>query len=223
MAKSDGPVTTTHDGMKEAGEGMTVKGRRTRESLIDAARRIAAHQGVGAVNVMAVCDAAGVGRTSFYNYFSDTDALLELIGAETVERFHETFEGIHGDLPRGLCRLMVCLSKVFQLAVDVPEDVLLLTELAEVYEMPGEMVRQQIRAEIEGAAQTGDIRLSRREITHYADFAARTTLALARAFAQGDYKPSEVMPMVRRVVLASGVHHEVLAQAETAVRRHRPR
>ncbi|WP_197508752.1 TetR/AcrR family transcriptional regulator [Mycobacterium sp. 1081908.1] len=70
--------------MKPA-EPVTPKGRRTRESLLDAGEAVAAAEGLAGVTIAAVTKHAGVAKGTFYVYFSDRDVFVDALH----QRFYE--------------------------------------------------------------------------------------------------------------------------------------
>jgi AcrR family transcriptional regulator len=63
-----------------------------RRSLIEQAETIALQQGLGAVTVQAVADAAGVTKGGFFHHFSSKQALLEAVVQDMLGRFAEVVE-----------------------------------------------------------------------------------------------------------------------------------
>jgi AcrR family transcriptional regulator len=59
---------------------------RTRAQLLDAARELFAMQGVEATRVGDITERADVGAGSFYNHFTDKDAIVEAILADAAEQ-----------------------------------------------------------------------------------------------------------------------------------------
>ena len=55
------------------------KRAKNRDALIDAARRLFAHQGFEATTIAAIAEAADLGFGTFYRYFPDKDAILEAV------------------------------------------------------------------------------------------------------------------------------------------------
>lgn len=66
----------------EAPVKLSSRGERTREALVRAGRRLFAVHAVDAVAIDDIVQAASVAKGSFYNHFSDKDALLRAIIAE---------------------------------------------------------------------------------------------------------------------------------------------
>src|SRR3954451_13333709 len=59
---------------------------RTRTSLLDAARELFAEQGVDATRVGDISERADVGAGSFYNHFTDKEAIVVAIITEAAEQ-----------------------------------------------------------------------------------------------------------------------------------------
>jgi AcrR family transcriptional regulator len=71
----------------------------TRRALFDAALDLFARQGYVETTLGALADHAGIGRTTFYDYFTDKDDLL----ASLVEEYlPAVFETMIGEIPRSL-------------------------------------------------------------------------------------------------------------------------
>jgi TetR/AcrR family transcriptional regulator, transcriptional repressor for nem operon len=66
-------------------EPVTPKGRRTRDSLLDAGESLAAENGLAGVTVAAVTTRAGVAKGTFYVYFEDRDLFVDALH----QRFYE--------------------------------------------------------------------------------------------------------------------------------------
>ena len=96
---------------------LTPKGKRTRAALVAAGRQIIAKKKPQALTGMDVCDLAGIGRTSFYNYFQDAEELSAAIAGEAGMAIKKQFDLLYRDLPRGLQRLEKCLSMILATAV----------------------------------------------------------------------------------------------------------
>ena len=111
---------------------LTPKARRTRSALLSAARAEIGRSGVPGVTVMAVCARAEVGRTSFYNYFEDVEALVSAVAIEVAEEIKERFDRLHQDMPRGRARLEACLGMILETAVSDSETTRLLVSLSGV-------------------------------------------------------------------------------------------
>jgi AcrR family transcriptional regulator len=73
--------------------------RETRRALLDGAFDLFGRIGYSETTLGDVADHAGVGRTTFYDYFSSKDDLLALLVEETLPA---VFEGLVGEVPRSL-------------------------------------------------------------------------------------------------------------------------
>ncbi|MEV5753663.1 TetR/AcrR family transcriptional regulator [Actinoallomurus sp. NPDC052308] len=69
----------------------------TRQSLLDAARRIVAAKGYAAVGINEILAAAGVPKGSFYHYFSSKDAFGEAMMKSYFDDYLATMDGIVAD------------------------------------------------------------------------------------------------------------------------------
>ena len=166
---------------------LTPKARRTRTSLLDAGRKLTGLYGSAGVNVMAVCAEAGVGRTSFYNYFEDVEALVAAVAIEAAKEIKARFDNLHSCQPRGRERLRACLKMILLLAVENPDTTLLLTSLVRSSPEVRNLLWSEIHTELSAVDE-----LQKEDVTKLSDFLAITTLALARQFAEGDLAPSSI-------------------------------
>lgn len=164
---------------------LTPKGRRTRSALLAAAATVVGRDGLSGLSVMSVCQEAGVGRTSFYNYFDDIDALSEAVALAATQRIKDGFDRLHADQPRGLERLEACLSMILHLAVEDRETTLLITALAESTPDIGRLLETEIMAELAAVPQIppGE----RESLTQLLSLAV---MALARQLAKGLIAPA---------------------------------
>lgn len=161
-------------------DNLTAKARRTRQNIVLAARDVLGRRGVAGVNVMEVCAAAKVGRTSFYNYFDDIDAVIAAIATDAAITMKEQFDGLHTGEPRGLFRLEKCLHMLLVTAKKDPSLVLLLTSLAVNEGSIRDLLSEEIRQELKGAGlDTGD------EADLKAEFLTSVVLTLSRDIALG--------------------------------------
>ena len=168
-------------------EDLTPKAHRTRASLLEAGRKLTGIHGAAGVNVMAVCAEAGIGRTSFYNYFDDVEGLVAAVATEAARKIKDKFDNTHSGQARGRKRLKACLKMILTLAVEDPDTALLLTSLAQSSPEVGDLLSSEIHAELTAA---NDRRIE--NIAGLSGFLATTTLALARHFAEGKLAPDSV-------------------------------
>ena len=171
--------------MAKLATDLTPKARRTRSSLIEAAQTIIGVGGVSGVTVMEVCDTAGVGRTSFYNYFDDVSALIENVALEAAEAVKFRFDQLHDGQPRGLLRLEKCLVMIQTMASDEPESMLLLTSLAQTVVSIPNMLQREFEQELDGAELEGSLHLTDLRREALIRFLTISTLALSREMALG--------------------------------------
>ncbi|CDR07447.1 TetR/AcrR family transcriptional regulator [Streptomyces iranensis] len=76
---------------------MSVTKVETRQSLLDAARRIVAAKGYAAVGINEILAAAGVPKGSFYHYFGSKDAFGEAMLKSYFDDYFATMDGIVAD------------------------------------------------------------------------------------------------------------------------------
>jgi len=181
---------------------LTRKALQTRRAIINAARRLIGIDGVDGVTIVSVCDAANVGRTSFYNYFEDTRSLLETLASDVSLEVQAEFEAMHGGLERGLERLERCLLMLFQKASSDPELGLLITALAQRYPAFLQILEEQISNELEAAFENRELDLPELEREAGLDFLVIAVLAVMRKFALGQIDPSSADVYVRFIMRA---------------------
>ena len=71
----------------------------TRDAILESALELFAQRGYGAVRVEDVAKAAGVSRTTFYNHFSERDAILATLFERLLGSDPEELEAHDGSLP----------------------------------------------------------------------------------------------------------------------------
>lgn len=178
---------------------LTPKAKRTRSALLAAARAELGHRGVAGLNVMAVCERAGVGRTSFYNYFEDTNALMSTVAHETAIEIKERFASLHTEVPRGFVRLEACLSMILETAVVDPEATLLVASLAGSVPEIMELLHAEISAELAAFAPVPE-----EEQPVLASHLSQTVLALAHQMAMGNLAKNSVEKHVEFMMRVCG-------------------
>ena len=186
--------------MAKQTDSLTPKAQKTRARLIAAARDIIGRDGVGGLNVMALCDAAHVGRTSFYNYFDDVSELVGEVALEAARTLKIQFDTLHDGSDRGLPRLKACLEMVLLFGVENPETALLLTSLSETNSEIRKMLQKEITEELNGAgfgADTGAGQIS--------DYLTVALLALVREIALNGARGDHAQHFVE-MMMAGCVH-----------------
>lgn len=181
---------------------LTPKARRTRASLIKAARVVIGRGGVTGVTVMEVCDIAKVGRTSFYNYFEGADQLIASVIQETAQSLKDQFDALHEGQPRGLDRLESCLDMILRLAVDDRETAMLVTSLAQNAHTKPELLHQEIEQELMGANRTGALSLTVKKRESLTQFLTITTMALCRELALGNLGKDQIASQIAIMISA---------------------
>jgi len=176
---------------------LTPKAQRTRAALLDATRDIVGASGVSATNVMTICDRAGIGRTSFYNYFDDTRDAVAEVARDAGNSIKAAFDAVHAGQPRGLDRLQACLTMVLEIGADDPSLALLLTSLAQADTTLPDLLSAEVAAELAGAGLDHD----RAETA--ARFVATATLALTRNIAEGRMSAARITTYVEMLMRAS--------------------
>lgn len=181
---------------------LTPKARQTRTSLIKAARTVIGEKGVSGVRVMEVSEAADVGRTSFYNYFVDSDDLVAAVIEEAAQSLKDRFDALHRGVPRGLQRLELCLEMILALAADEKETAMLITSLFQFNGTKPDLLHNEIEQELQGAFRNGELSLTddyRRSLTQFVEV---STMAICREIALGRMKRDEIAVQVTIILNA---------------------
>lgn len=64
-----------------------------RKAIRDAARRVFTTRGIESTGLAHVAEAAGMGRSSIYHYYTDKDSLIRDLAKDLLDREEEMFEG----------------------------------------------------------------------------------------------------------------------------------
>jgi len=146
--------------------------------------------------VQAICARAGVGRTSFYNYFDDATVLVAEIANHAGQEIRSAFDLLHDAQPRGHDRLSDCLAMILTIARDDPAHAQVLTALAQAERTLPDLMLSEITAELSGAG------LPDAFIATAAPFVTTATLALTQSIAVGQL-PAVDIPAYTRMLLAA--------------------
>lgn len=182
----------------------TAKGYRARTGLIDAGMRVLGRNGSNRLNVEAVCSEAGIGRTSFYNYFLNIEALFEAISTQFFKDFEALFEGFHQGLPRGATRLEKCLTGTLDKAVGDPGWGNIAARLDRTNGTMRALFQSSIAKEIKAARSAGDFTLRASEVPAYIDLITTTVFATTQALAQGSADKNNNTQLVKLLLRAAG-------------------
>jgi AcrR family transcriptional regulator len=102
---------------------------RTRNQLLDAARELFAQQGVEATRVGDITERADVGAGSFYNHFTDKDAIVEAILADAAEQQGRMVDALTAELDDPAEVMAVAHRHFVRLAQSDPTFALLVVRL----------------------------------------------------------------------------------------------
>lgn len=97
------------------------RSERTRAALIAAGRRLFSERPVDAVTVDDIVQAAEVGRGSFYNHFTDREALLRAISSEIRSSVERAVDRANADVADPAARVVRAVCTYLRYAVDDPE------------------------------------------------------------------------------------------------------
>ena len=94
---------------------------RTRAALLAAAREVFASQGVGAVTIQDITEAADVAKGSFYNHFDSKDAIVRAVVEEILAELGAALDVLSGPLRADPARVIaVCLRHTLRAFVGDP-------------------------------------------------------------------------------------------------------
>ncbi len=179
-------------------DGLTPKARRTRSAILTSAGTLIGRDGVKGVSVLSVCSEAGIGRTSFYNYFRDVDALISAVALEAATGIKDRFDRLHTDQPRGRDRLKACFEMILTLATEDRETMLLLTSLAQMTPEIEQTLNAEIVAELSANAHT-----SPEETALLGQFLSISTIAFSRHLAEGKLHEDSVQQLLEFLMRSS--------------------
>lgn len=148
-------------GVNRAGK----RAARTRTRMVQAARELIAENGLAALRIADITDAAGVGRGSFYNHFGTKDALVESVIVESLETLAAT---VLTEFPADSDPAVVASSadrRFIRLAYDDPNFARLLANLAHGDELFTNATLPYARAAIENGLRTGRFTVSDVDVT----------------------------------------------------------
>ena len=94
---------------------------RTRAALIAAGRRLFCERPVDAVTVDDIVQAAGVGKGSFYNHFTDREALVRAISAEIRAGVEGAIDQANAGVEDAAARVARACCTYLRFALDEPE------------------------------------------------------------------------------------------------------
>ena len=97
------------------------RAERTRAALIAAGRRLFCERPVDAVTVDDIVQAAGVGKGSFYNHFTDREALVRVISGEIRAAVERAIDRANADVEDPARRVARACCTYVRFALDEPE------------------------------------------------------------------------------------------------------
>ena len=97
------------------------RAERTRVALVTAGRRLFCERPVDAVTVDDIVQAAGVAKGSFYNHFTDREALVRAISAEIRAGVELAIDRANADIEDPARRLARACCTYLRFALDEPE------------------------------------------------------------------------------------------------------
>lgn len=105
------------------------RAERTRAALIAAGRRLFGERPVDAVSVDDIVQAAGVGKGSFYNHFTDREGLVRAIAGQVRATIEAAVDKANGGVDDPARRLVRAVCVYLRFALDEPETARLLVRI----------------------------------------------------------------------------------------------
>ncbi len=184
-------------------EAKTRKGYRARRKLLQAAAEVFSERGKEGTSVLAVCERADVGRTSFYNYFETIDELIDAVANELISDFAAGMSETYHGLDRGVDRLAGCLRFCLERAHADPTWARLVMQLDAVSNDVRAVFDEGGRPDVEGSIASGAFSLTRRDIPVFLNLMRAATIAAGRDLSTG-HADRTVIPQVVAMVLCAG-------------------
>ena len=100
---------------------VTLRQRRTRRRLLDAARQLLASGGTDALTIAAVTEAADIGFGTFYGYFASKEGLLSAVLADTGDRIIAELDALTAGLDDPAEVIAVALRHVLRIGNADPQ------------------------------------------------------------------------------------------------------
>lgn len=131
------------------------RAERTRAALISAGRRLYSERPVDAVTVDDIVQAAGVGKGSFYNHFSDRDALVRTISSEIRSRVESAITRANADVQDPARRLARAVCSYLRFALDGAESAGVLVRIHSGHTSLSAPLNRGLVEDIENGLSTG--------------------------------------------------------------------
>lgn len=194
----------------------TKKGFRARQSILAHASQLLGDFGPAAVTVSAICEAAQISRSAFYNYFASAEDAVDVLGKTFVEEITEQFDRLHQDRPRGLERLAYCLRFIQEMAARDPEWGKLIIQIQGVSPEVEAKLVQEVGQEIKAARKNGETALTTAQMTAFLTMAIATILRNCNDLALGKTDREIIGPSIFLILRAAGVEASVAKKFATA-------
>ncbi|MGH6963583.1 MAG: TetR/AcrR family transcriptional regulator [Phenylobacterium sp.] len=123
--------------------------------MISAGRRLYSERPVDAVTVDDIVQAAGVGKGSFYNHFSDRDALVRTISSEIRSRVESAITRANADVQDPARRLARAVCSYLRFALDGAESAGVLVRIHSGHTSLSAPLNRGLVEDIENGLSTG--------------------------------------------------------------------
>ena len=185
----------------------TKKGYLARKNILSATATLLGEQGIEGLNISAICQKAQMPRTSFYNYFSNLEEVLEALVLDIIIGFEKEFEVLHTYPERGAERLAACIFHLYKRAVNDPNWGKLASQLLKITDEVEHRFKHRAREEVI-AAIGNNFSLSNEDVEPYLDMITNTTFFYIHKLANKNAKLPLALRTVNLLLCAGGMQDE---------------
>ena len=186
----------------------TKKGYLARKNILLATATLLGEQGIEGLNISAICQQAQMPRTSFYNYFSNLDEVLEALVLDITTSFEKEFEVLHDYPERGAKRLATCIYHLYKRAANEPDWGKLASQLLKVTHEVEHQFKNRAREEVIAAIGSNNFLLSNDDIEPYLDIITETTFSYVYRLADKNATLPLALKTITLLLCAGGMQHE---------------
>ncbi len=191
----------------------TAKGYQARQRILIATAELLGECGVDNITVLAICEHANIGRTTLYNYFTDSSDVIQELLSEFVTEIQSQFEQIHGDKPRGTIRLAYCLRFLMERSWRDPVWGKLAINLRDAGPAFDTYMKEQINLEINGAIVNNELTLTKQELDVLSPFISSIVTDMCRKLSSREAALKEITPIIALSLRAAGATPSLVKQA----------
>ena len=191
----------------------TAKGYRARQNILKATADILGERGLDNVTVLAICERAGIGRTTLYNYFKDADEAIHALMGEFAIEIQQQFEQIHGERLRGVKRMAYCLRFILERAWRDPAWGKLAVTLRSASPQFDNYLIAQVSLEVTAGFENDEMSLSAHEANALPQFIASVIADTSRKLSNKEAQLKDIKPVILLILRASGVTEGLAREA----------